>query len=72
MVNTAADDKRDLLKDKLKDLRTELKDCINLIEEMFDPDTWGSDEFRYDFREKSFTFQDELRKLKREIDNYNK
>ena len=60
-VQTTADEKRDLLVEKLKQTKQLLIECVELIDAIFDKDTWGSDEWGESFKNDTETLDDDLR-----------
>jgi len=69
-VQTTADVINATLKVELIEIRKLLAHCNSLIDEMFDPETWGSKEFSESFVEGTDELREELQKTKRLIDIY--
>jgi hypothetical protein len=66
-VITTSDEKKNQLVEELKVLKELCNKSSNLINEMLDDDTWGSDGWSLPFTRGTEVLQNDLRDLKRNI-----
>ena len=69
-VQTTADDKKNLLRLKLKEIKILLSEGSDIIEEMLDPETWGGKDWNESFRSESEELWNDLNSLSRKATNY--
>jgi len=69
-IDSLSDNKRHELVLKLADIKKLLIESYGLIDEMFDPETQGHDDWTIKFKQDSYSLQDEITKLNRIIAEY--